>query len=145
VDVPSATWQGSVERFIGNIDPVSRTLGVVVAVNQPYKDIQPGIKPPLIKGLYVSVKLSGDSQNLIVLPRETVHGDEVYVVNDNELERIKVQGYALGDVYFVESGLTDGAQVVTNDLFPAAPGMLLASSTDQASQTKIDNWVGEHQ
>ncbi|MGF1525690.1 MAG: efflux RND transporter periplasmic adaptor subunit, partial [Candidatus Competibacterales bacterium] len=56
-NAPPVTWPGRVTRITDTIDPQSRTVGVVVGVDQPYATLEPGVRPPLVKGLFVAVEL----------------------------------------------------------------------------------------
>jgi RND family efflux transporter MFP subunit len=45
-----AEWQAEFVRFSDTVDPETRTMGVVVAVDNPFEKVIPGYKPPLSKG-----------------------------------------------------------------------------------------------
>jgi multidrug efflux pump subunit AcrA (membrane-fusion protein) len=139
----SATWPARFDRFSDEIDPQTRTVGLIVAVDEPYRRIIPGQRPPLIKNMYVEVDLRGPVQaGRIVVPRSAVHagagqgtgglGAGVYLAGaDNRLAvRRVVLGPAQGDFVVVESGLDGGERLVVSDLIPAIEGMLLAPTAD---------------
>ncbi|MCU7886611.1 MAG: biotin/lipoyl-binding protein, partial [Candidatus Thiodiazotropha sp. (ex Lucinoma annulata)] len=44
-----AEWEAEFVRFSDNVDPETRTMGVVVAVDKPFDKVKPGIRPPLSK------------------------------------------------------------------------------------------------
>jgi hypothetical protein len=48
-----AEWQAEFVRMDDEVDPQTRTMGVVVAVDRPYDQIIPGQRPPLSKGMFV--------------------------------------------------------------------------------------------
>ncbi|MGD8910510.1 MAG: HlyD family efflux transporter periplasmic adaptor subunit, partial [Chromatiales bacterium] len=54
-----ADWQAEFVRFSDNVDPQTRTMGVVVAVDKPFEKVKPGVRPPLSKGMFVQVLLRG--------------------------------------------------------------------------------------
>ncbi|WP_315982109.1 hypothetical protein [Aliamphritea spongicola] len=39
------SWEAKVERISNNLDPASRTVGVIVSVDRPYEQVEPGLKP----------------------------------------------------------------------------------------------------
>ena len=132
-DALSAEWSGRVARFSDTLDPRTRTVGVIVEVEQPYADVRPGIKPPLLKGMFVNVELSGRPRaDNLVIPRTSLYGNEVYVVDtDNRLARRVVEIGITGTGYYsVTRGLGPGDRLVVSDLVPAIDGMLLEPLDD---------------
>ena len=68
-----AEWQAEFVRFSDNVDPQTRTMGVVVAVDRPFEKVRPGLRPPLSKGMFVQVLLRGRTQpERLVVPRAAV-------------------------------------------------------------------------
>lgn len=123
-----AVWEGRVARFSEAIDPTRRTLGIVVAVDNPYENVIVGERPPLLKGMYVAVDIYGPQRDALVIPRQAVHEDRVYVVGDEqtlEIRKVAIRFRQNGDVV-LENGIQEGEQVVLNDLIPVIPGMPLA-------------------
>ncbi len=130
------SWDANFVRTDAAIDPQTRTVGAVVAVDDPYANAMPPLRPPLVKGMYVSVLLEGQSHaNQIAIPRQSLHGDEVYVINaDNRLERRKVTLFLRQPGFVtVATGIAAGEQVVISDLVPAVEGMLLQPVEDQTA------------
>ncbi len=123
-----ASWDAKFVRFSDTIDTQTRTMGVVVAVENPLQQIIPGIRPPLSKGMFVEVSLAGQEQkNMIVIPRVAVHKNSVYIMNEeNRLKRqaIKVLYHQNGQS-IIKQGLKEGERLVLSDLVPAIDGMLL--------------------
>ena len=134
-------WQARFARLSDIIHPQTRTVGVIVAVDEPYRQAQPGIRPPLIKGMFVEVELRGRPQaDRLVIPRTAVHSrDEVLVVNgENRLEKRTVEvGLTQPGFATVTVGLKAGDRVVVSDLIPAIEGMLLKPQVDQAAQAAL--------
>lgn len=124
----NAQWPAKVERISDSIDPQSRTLGVMVSVSDSYKTLTPGVKPPLMEGMYMQVQLSASADNYVVVPRFALHQQQLYVVDkENKLERIKIKNPQLqGELVLLNEQTLAGKQVVVSDLFPAVNGMLLA-------------------
>ena len=135
-----ATWVGRFDRISDTIDPQTRTIGIIVAVDQPYRQAIPGQRPPLAKNMYVEVELRGPPRDgEFVVPRVAVHDGPdgrivVYVADaDDRLEFRPVRlGPAQSDFVVVDAGLAAGDRVVVTDLIPAIAGMLLAPTPDAA-------------
>ena len=134
-----AEWEARVDRISGVIDPETRTLGVVVAVDRSYEKVKPGLRPPLVQGMFCEVELSGRPKPLrIVIPRSVLRGSELFVVADGRLERRRVEiDFPLGDFLCLRSGLQEGDLVVVTDLIPAVDGMLLDPRVDEAVEAEI--------
>lgn len=141
-----ASWPARFSRFAG-IDATSRTLGVVVAVDQPRpRDGQQRVR--LSPGLHVEVELRGKPQpGCLALPTEALHGATVYVANaEDRLERRTVElSWAQEDWACVASGIAAGDRVVTTELSPAVDGMLLAPTVDEFEARRIAQLVGGEQ
>ena len=134
-------WEGRVVRFSDELDPQSRTLGVIVEVDEPYSNIQPGVRPPLVKGFFVRVELLGRPRpNTLVIPRSALHDRHVHVVNsDSRLERRLVRTEIdAASYYSVIEGLQAGERIVVSDLIPAIEGMLLDPVEDPETALRLD-------
>jgi RND family efflux transporter MFP subunit len=133
-------WDAQVTRVSDTIDPQTRTVGVIVEVDEPYRQAKPGIRPPLTKGMFVEVEFRGRPQTeALVLPRSALHESQVYLVNsDNRLE-IRTVEVDLVQPHFltVNSGLELGDRVVVSDLIPAIDGMLLEPLEDKESLARL--------
>ena len=129
-----AQWQAEFVRFSDTVDPETRTMGVVVAVDNPFEKVIPGYKPPLSKGMFVNVVMRGKkSMQRVLVPRSAVRANTVYVADeDNRLRRRSVKIlFSQGDISVVEEGLEPGERVVVTDLVPAVDGMLLHVQLDE--------------
>ena len=137
---PYQGWQAKVERISDTIDPQSRTIGVVVSVSGSYKNIDPGVRPPLLEGNYMQVDLSGKQQEYFVLPRFALHQQQIYRVNQaSQLERITLKNVQLqGELALLREGLNENDQIITSDLFPAINGMLVEPVMDKKTQIKLN-------
>ena len=133
-------WEARVARLSDALDPRTRTVGVIVEVEKPYARVQPGRRPPLVKGLFVDVLLSGQPQeNRIVIPLSALHGQQVYVVNQEQrLQQRTVSISSKGANYaIISSGLAAGERVITSDLISAIEGMLLKPVEDEAALKQL--------
>ncbi len=132
-DDRNATWDASVLRTSDTIDPKTRTVGAIVAVADPYKDIRPGVRPPLIKGMFVEVTIEGrDLEQRIVVPRSAVHAGRVFLADQDDRLRIrpvKIEAVQ-GSRALIASGIAAGDRIVLSDLAPAIEGQLLEPRND---------------
>ncbi len=133
-------WDATVDRLSDELDPRTRTVGVIVEVDQPYARVQPGKRPPLVKGLFVNVELKGTPyRDAIVIPLSALHEQMVYVVDaEKRLQRRPVTTAARGSDYvIIKQGLKAGEQIVLSDLAPAIDGMLLATVDDEETLQQL--------
>lgn len=138
-------WDAQFERITGSLDPSSRTLGVIVSVAEPYKNITPGTKPPLIKGMYTQVILASQPKSFLVIPRDALHNNQLYLIDQaNQLVRISPNYQVQGSMLLIEDKLTAGERIITSDLFPAIPQMKLEPTLDVTRSKDIKTWVAEH-
>lgn len=140
-DIPEAIWQGRVERISNDLDPDTRTLGVTISVDKPYEKVKPGIKPPLITGMYTRIELSGTSEAFFIVPRSALHEGQVYLVDEeSRLERRDLSPYhQQGELALFSTGLKTGEPLVVSDLYPAVPGMKLAPKINSDLQQSMEN------
>ncbi|MEA3411519.1 MAG: efflux RND transporter periplasmic adaptor subunit [Pseudomonadota bacterium] len=132
-DEYAASWDGRVARLSDTVDPETRTVGVIVEVDDPYAGVRPGFQPPLVKGMFVEVELLGRARpGRLVIPRSALHGNEVYVVDEtSRLRRRPVTvGMRAAEYAVVSEGLSAGDPVVVSDPVPAIDGMLLRTVPD---------------
>ncbi len=141
----SPYWPAKVERIIGQLDPATRTLGIVVSVDKPYEQIVPGIKPPLMQGMYTEILLQGRPKTFYVLPRTALHENEIYLINQHsQLERRVIRHFQVqGEMVLWETGLNAGEQLIVSDLFPAVAGMQLKAIPHKETAKRITTWVQE--
>lgn len=145
-DDAMARWEARVDRISDAIDPSTRTVGVVVVVERPYADARPPEKPPLVKGMYVEVGLCAPRRNpAVVLPRTALHGNRVYLVDEDDRLAIRKPKLRFrgSDFVVIENGIEPGQRVVLSDPVPAIAGMKLAPEDDaDARDDLIDSARG---
>jgi RND family efflux transporter MFP subunit len=129
-------WPARFVRASPQIDSTTRTVGLVVAVDDPYLKARPGVHPPLVKGMYCEVEVSGKPRpGCIVVPREALrgNGDTIYVLDAKKRLEVRRVEIDLVQARFVvlSSGLSEGEHLVVSDLVPAIPGTLLESRPDE--------------
>jgi hypothetical protein len=125
------------------LDAQTRTMGVIVAVDEPYAQARLGERPALVKGTFCEVELRGRPRPGLVIPRAALHDDRVYVVNaEGRLEsRLVELEYLQQDFAVVAEGLADGEVVVLSDLQPAIDGMLLDPRPDDAAKAALEQEI----
>lgn len=143
-----ASWPARFARFSDTLDPKTRTVGVIIEVDAPYAGVLPGKRPPLIKGLFVEVALSGKpSQGKLIVPRSALHGGNIYVVSQEGRLDIRPVKVALLQPEFavIDNGLTAGEQIIVSDLNPAISGMLLQAEDDPRSLKRLHSLAAGEQ
>jgi RND family efflux transporter MFP subunit len=133
-------WDGKIVRTSDTLDPRTRTVGFIVEVDNPYANVQPGVKPPLVKGMFVEVEIRGKPmKNKLVIPRAALNDHHIYVADSyNRLQRRAVQTRPGGPNYvIVLNGLQAGERVVISDLSPAIEGMLLEPVIDNETLERL--------
>jgi RND family efflux transporter MFP subunit len=134
-------WPARFARISDQVDPKTRTIGVIVAVDEPYAKAEPGVRPPLSKGMFVEIEVRTKPRaGAIAVPRAAVRNGRLYVVTgDSRLDiRTVKTGLVQGDITVISDGLKAGEQVVVSDLIPAVQGMLLDVRPDHEMQARIN-------
>jgi RND family efflux transporter MFP subunit len=129
-----AEWDAEFVRFSDDVDQQTRTMGVVVAVDRPFEKVEPGVRPPLSKGMFVQVQLRGKPQpERIVVPRSAVRDGVVYVADaESRLRRQPVDLlFSQGEISIIATGINAGDRIVVSDLVPAVSGMQLDTRPDE--------------
>ena len=127
-------WPARFSRISDTVDPRTRTVGVIVAVDDPYRQAVPGRRPPLVKNMYVEVEIRGRPRHgAVVVPRSALHGREVRVADSEGRLRIREveTDFMQTNFVVVASGLEAGERVVVSDLPFAVDGMRLAPEEDE--------------
>ena len=135
-----AEWEGRVVRMREQLDPRTRTVALVIAVDKPYEQAIPGKRPPLVQGMYCEAELRGDVRKAqIVIPRSALHNGHVYVVgSDNRLRRRKVEvAFAQSSFLCLKDGLQEGETLVVSDPTPAIEGLLVEPVVDERLQQRL--------
>jgi RND family efflux transporter MFP subunit len=122
------TWTGRVARIKAQMDERTRTLPVVVEVDEAVdsEENQNGLR--LRPGMFVTVEIKGtEMEQVFVLPRHLVYpGDVVYTVED---QRLKFKSIKIlrthKDSVIVSEGLSEGDLIIKTPLSAASDGMLV--------------------
>lgn len=134
------TWPATVDRVSNTIDARAGTLGVIVSVADAYARAEPAARPPLTKGMFVEVSISGRPVAGLVLPRGALQAGAVLVADANDrLARVEVTpALVQDDIAVIAAGLDPGARVVVSDMGLALPGLLLAPTDDPALAARLE-------
>lgn len=136
----TAEWEAEFVRFSDQVDPHTRTIGVVIGVDGPLQKAIPGQRPPLSKGMFVQVVINGHTQpDRIVVPRNAIREGQVYIVGDDQRLQARPVDvlFSQGPLSVIAAGVQAGERLVVSDLVPAVPGMLLDAVPDEAMQAQM--------
>jgi RND family efflux transporter MFP subunit len=133
-------WPARLVRVSDTIDPKTRTAGIIVAVEGSYGQAVPGVRPPLVKNMFVEVDLRGPAiEDAVVIPRLALHDGRVYLLDDDDrlVKRPVTLLFLQGDLAVIESGVTPGDRLVVTDLMPAVAGMLIEPRPDEQARANL--------
>lgn len=137
--VYDARWKGEVLRIGESQDMETRTIAMVVRVEDPYGQIVAGKRPPLLKGMYVTVNLVSSPIQSLVVPRHAVHDGKLYVaLPDGTLSLRDVEVVAQDDIAVVSAGLREGERVIVTDLIPAVDGMKIEPVLSEDAEAALN-------
>lgn len=120
-----ATWNATIVRSEGIIDPTSRVVYVVAQIAEPY-EVNETNSQPLLIGTFVSAEITGrEAGEIITLPRHAIYdGNTAWVVNEEdqifprELEIIRSDR----NVAYISSGIEAGDKVCVTPMDQPIPG-----------------------
>jgi len=121
-------WDGIFSRTSESMDLKTGAITIYIMVDNPYGNVIPGRRPPLVTNMYVEVELKGRSlTDRWVIPRSTVHEGKVYIcTKENRLESRPVDvKFHMTDLAVLSHGFEKGDLLVLTDLVPAIEGMRL--------------------
>jgi RND family efflux transporter MFP subunit len=126
-------WRGRVARIKAMMDERTRTLPMVIEIDETPATERPQNPFGLRPGMFVTIRIKGKKiQNVFVLPRYLVYpGDVVYTVKDDTLKsnRVKIlRGYK--NTVIIGDGLSEGALIVKSPLSSPMDGMRVRVRTE---------------
>jgi multidrug efflux pump subunit AcrA (membrane-fusion protein) len=133
-------WPARFDRVRESVDQQTRTIGIVVAIDEPNKMVIPGRRPLLTKDLFCEVELkAADSISAIVVPYSAIIGRTVFLLTkENRLIKREVTlGFSQGTFVTIESGIQPGHMVVVSDPVPAIEGMLVDPVLDVKLMSRL--------
>lgn len=124
----NASWDASFARTSASFDPQTRSVGVIVVVDDPYAHITLGKRPPLVRNMFCEVELRGKPiEGQFAVLRSALHDSSLYGVDQNNrllFLPVTVQ-FAQDGFYVIESGLNGSEKIILTDVVPAIEGLLL--------------------
>jgi multidrug efflux pump subunit AcrA (membrane-fusion protein) len=128
-------WQGQVMRLGGAIDERSRRVPVVVEIPDPY--CVEGNRPPLVEGMFVEVRILGQSlPGAVAIPRSALRAnDQVWVIDPNHRLQIRDVTVARAGVEqaIITKGLQAGEKICVSSLQFVSNGMLVRLAGEPAA------------
>ncbi|MBU0985745.1 MAG: HlyD family efflux transporter periplasmic adaptor subunit, partial [Proteobacteria bacterium] len=120
------TWKGRVARIMARMDEKTRTLPMVVEVNQNDTNTATASRVLLRPGMFVQVHIKGKAvRQAFVLPRYVVHDDDTVFIMQGD--RLKIRPVVVlrrfKDTVFVSRGLESGELIIKTALPGAVDGM----------------------
>jgi RND family efflux transporter MFP subunit len=131
------TWRGHVARVKAMMDEKTRTLPMVIEVDEFATDGQSQDYFRLRPGMFVTIKIKGkEIDQAFVLPRHIVYpGDVVYTVEENHLKIKEVNILrSYKDLVIIIEGLSEGDLIVKTPLSSVKDGMSVRLKTDDRGQ-----------
>ena len=132
----TAKWDAELVRLRDTVDPATRTVGLVVAIANPFEQAIPGERPPLTKGMFVEVILRGtEMPEQIVVPRQAIRDGRVWVVDaqDRLRSRAVTRRFEPRGISLIAAGVSAGERVVLSDPTPMVAGMRVRAEPDGAA------------
>ncbi|MEJ3628580.1 HlyD family efflux transporter periplasmic adaptor subunit [Vibrio vulnificus] len=131
----SASWPAKVARVSETVDANQATAGVILEIEQDYRELNPTSLPPLVNGMFVRAYIEGQANPNWVIPERALHGGKIYLMDEqNRLRIVPVTVLFRRDNHVVIDGeLSHGQKLIVNDLLPAIEGMLLKEATSEAN------------
>jgi multidrug resistance efflux pump len=121
-------WKGRVVRIKAHMEEKTRTLPVVVEVEETLPTGPDRSFFPLRPGMFVTVKIKGKQiSRAFTLPRHVIYpGDVVYTFRENRLKIKPVHILrSFKDSVIVDKGLSDGELIIKTTLSSATEDMLV--------------------
>lgn len=123
-----AVWPAKVARVSETIDPNQATVGVILEIEKDASNTH----MQLANGMFVRAEIQGVKSPQWVIPERALHGDRIYLFRNNKLEILPVKVlYRRDQKVVIEGDITEGEQIILNDLLPAIPGMGLKLPVEQ--------------
>ncbi|MDA7746568.1 HlyD family efflux transporter periplasmic adaptor subunit [Psychromonas sp.] len=132
-------WPAKLTRIASSIDPDQATIGFYLEVEQDFKQLDIGKKPPLTKGMFVTALIQGFASEQFLIPEKALHGEQVYIMNANkQLSLRDVQVVFRNKAGVAIAGdIKEGELLILNDLIPAIPGMSLKTEATSTEESQL--------
>ena len=137
IDGPeTAFWTAKVLRSNDSIDSKTRSIGLIVGIDNAVEQEVIGIRPPIFKGMYLKVEITGNQFEAIKIPRSAIHQGNIYLKDSENrlvIEQAQV-AFVQGDDAILQQAPSLNT-IILSDLIPAVPGMLLLPVPVMAQNT----------
>ena len=126
--IEPGVWQGRVARIKAQMEEKTRTLPIVVEIDETLATVSNQSTSLLRPGMFVAVKIKGIKiDQAFMLPRHVVYPEDVvYTIQD---DRLKIKPVHIlrnfKDSVIIEKGLADGERIIITPLSSATDGMLV--------------------
>lgn len=122
------SWEGSVVRLMGDLDPKGRMARILVAIDDPLKLSSDSTRSrPLIMGAYVHAEITGRKVDRVArLIRPTVHeNNTVWIMQDDGTLSVRTVSilWRDNDAVLVDQGILPGEKLIVTDLAAPVDGM----------------------
>jgi multidrug efflux pump subunit AcrA (membrane-fusion protein) len=138
------SWPAQLTRISGEVDQSRGTVGLIVEVQQDFKHIEIRKRPPLVAGMFVEVRVTGNEQPFLAVPAKAIHDGRIYVKDKESRLRIRPirelfsnSGWVAIASVSEDQPLTAGDEVILTDLIPVIEGALL-KTPDALTETPTD-------
>ncbi len=122
------TWQGYVGRWEAGLDATTRTLTLVIEIQEPWKTFSPGQQPPLQPGMFCQIEIVASRvSGAVVIPRMALHEQNtVFLAHEGTLaiRSVHVLHVQKGQA-IITAGLQAGDKLVVSPLTVPVMGMKL--------------------
>ena len=128
-------WKGQVTRIKAQMEEKTRTIPVIVEVDDALTTANTDGSLRLRPGMFVTVKIKGrEIKSTYVLPRHVVYPDDVvYTV---EADRLKIKPVNIlrryKETVIIRGGLSDGDQIIKSPISSATDGMRVRLQPDDS-------------
>jgi multidrug efflux pump subunit AcrA (membrane-fusion protein) len=143
----SPTWEAKFTRFTQGLDPVTRTVGLIAAVDRPYDKMIPGQRPPLLKGMHVKVILQNpDFEELYLMPRHACENNTVLTINSKGLLKklLLKPDFIIDNLCGFKSGFENSDKIITSHLIPAIQDSSVLTESDTKWQNIINDQIRKY-
>jgi len=134
-------WDARLDRISNSIDTKTGTVGVIVQVDNAYSSAEIGFRPPLTKGMFANVTLTGAPIEGIIIPRSAVRSGKVMLADQqSRMKIIEVDPFLIqNEQALITSNLDEGAQVVVSMPTPVISGLLLETFPDTELAKRLNS------
>ena len=139
---PPKQWLGRLARVKAALDPTTRTLPVVIEVDEPSPGRPTRLSADRLKpGMFVTINIQGRQvTNIHRLPRHLIRdGDTVFIAVEDQLSIRKVTILRrFKESVLISDGLSDGDLVIASPLSGAVSGMRIRLESEVGGQRTED-------